>query len=65
MPEGVANLLDNHTFQILDKNQDDLNFCYDLQRTIAYKQALFHVYFYVQLSCDFLRLPQMESLLAG
>ena len=29
MPGGVANLLDNHTFQILDKNQDDLNFSYN------------------------------------
>ena len=65
MPGGVANLLDNHTSQILDKNQDDLNFSYDLQRTIAYKQALHHVYSCVLLSCDFLWLPQMESLLAG
>ena len=54
MPGGVANLLDNHTSQILDKNQDDLDFSYDLQRTIAYKQALHHVYFCVLLSCDFL-----------
>ena len=65
MPGGVANLLDNHTSQILDKNQDDLDFSYDLQRTIAYKQALHHVYFCVLLSCDFLWLPQTESLLAG
>ena len=54
MPGGVANLLDNHTSQILDKNQDDFNFSYDLQRTIASKQALHHVYFCVLLSCDFL-----------
>ena len=30
MPGGMANLLDNHTSQILDKNQDDLDFSYDL-----------------------------------
>ena len=65
MPGGVANLLDNHASQILDKNQDDLNFSINLQRTIARKQALHHVYASVLLSCDFLRLPQMESLLAG
>ena len=65
MPGGVANLLDNHTFQTLDKNQDDLNFSYNLQRTIAYKQAFHQVYFCVLLLCDFLWLPQMESLLAG
>ena len=61
----MMNLLDNHSSQILEKNQDDLNFSYDLQRTIAYKQALHQVYFCVLLSWDFLRLPQMESLLAG
>ena len=32
---GVANLLHYHTSQILDKNQDDLSFSYDLQRTTA------------------------------
>ena len=31
---GVANLLHDHTSQILDKNQEDLNFSIDLQRTI-------------------------------
>ena len=40
MPGGVANLLDNHASQILDKNQDDLNFSINLRRTIARKQAL-------------------------
>ena len=65
MPGGVANLLDNHASQILDKNQDDLNFSIDLQRTIACKQALHHVYASVLLSCDFLQVPQMESLLTG
>ena len=65
MPGDVANLLDNHSSQIFEKNQDDLNFSYDLQRTIAYKQALHQVYFCVLLSWHFLWLPQMESLLAG
>ena len=60
MPRGVANLLHNHTSQILDKNQDDLNFSIDLQRTIAHKQALHHVYF-----CAALVRRRMESLLAG
>ena len=61
----MANLLDDHTSQILDENQDDLNFSIDLQRTIVCKQALHHVYISVLLLCDFLRLTQMESLLAN